>query len=420
MVRNLAAAVVPVVADEALQLLSLTLVIGPCAVACARALPWRIYSGSMIDITTNMGFVLILFLGALHAEVVNESLIANMLTVVLACMCMLFVLVFLKAVYRAILRRGKRFQFFLCHHKQGGGGFTRLLKWLLKRDRRVRRQVFLDADDLQDLNLLFGFVGNDTDTLVVICTSEILARPWCVGEMTTARLHAVDVVLVVLPCFTWPTEEFLENYASYVPGIFGIAKFGISVDMAQVTLSWLKSRSRISLPPKVTLSVLDAVAGKLAARKRGLCEYSTQAGVDSTRLVSEVEAQRRPTRSIRETCRRDHPAEHAVQLLEDLPATLTCQAVVIVDRGNWEGICAALLVREMLVSQLSTAPESSPCADRRRRPAVRHGVCVDPLHQWVLSLRTLCQTTARGGCPWRALHSIDCRGKLPLSHGVPL
>ena len=318
------------------------------------------FSASMLDITTNMGFVLILFLGALHAEVVNESLIANMLTVVLACMCMLFVLVFLRAVYRTILRRGKRFQFFLCHHKQGGGGFTRLLKWLLKRDRRVRRRVFLDADDLQDLNRLFGFVGNDTDTLVVICTSEILARPWCVGEMTTARLHAVDVVLVVLPCFTWPTEEFLENYASHVPGIFGIAKFGISVDMAQVTLSWLKSRSRISLPLKVTLSVLDAVAGKLAARKRGLCEYSTQAGVDSTRLVSEVEVQRRPSLSIRETFQRDHPAEHAVQQLEDPAATLTCQAVMIVDRGNWEGICAALLVREMLVPQLSTAPERVP------------------------------------------------------------
>ena len=267
--RNLAAAVVPVIADEALQLLSLALVIGPCAVVCARTLPWRIYSASMLDITTNMGFVLILFLGALHAEVVNESLIANILAVVLACMCTLFALVFLRAVYRAILRRGKRFQFFLCHHKQGGGGFSRLLKWRLKRDGRVRRGVFLDADDLQDLNLLFGFVGNDTDTLVVICTSEILARPWCVGEMTTARLHGVDVVLVVLPCFTWPTDEFLENYASHVPGIFGIAKFGISVDMVQVTLSWLKSRSRISLPHRVTLSVVDAVAGKLASRKRG-------------------------------------------------------------------------------------------------------------------------------------------------------
>ena len=49
---------------------------------------------------------------------------------------------------------------FLCHHKQGGGGFTRLLKWRLKRDDRVRRGVFLDADNVVDLDL---------------CTSQILA-----------------------------------------------------------------------------------------------------------------------------------------------------------------------------------------------------------------------------------------------------
>ena len=146
--RNLAAAMVPVVADEALQLLSLAIVINPCAVLCARALPWRIHLANMLDITTNMGFLLILFLAALHAEVLNESLIANMLALVLAFIIMIFSLVLLRAVYNAILRRGKKFQFFLCHHKQGGGGFTRLLKWRLKRDSRVRRGVFLDADNL--------------------------------------------------------------------------------------------------------------------------------------------------------------------------------------------------------------------------------------------------------------------------------
>ena len=151
-----------------------------------------------------------------------------------------------------------------------------MLKWRLKRHSRVRRGVFLDADNLEDLNLLFGYVGDDTDTLVVICTSEILVRPWCVREVTTARLHCVDTVLVVLPCFTWPTDDFLTHHASHVPGIVGITKFGISVDMARVTLSWLQSRSRLSLRHHVSLSVSEVVARKLVSRNRGLCEYSAQ------------------------------------------------------------------------------------------------------------------------------------------------
>ena len=338
--RNLAAATVPIILDEALQLLCLATVLGPCVVVCARALPWRIPVANMLDTTVNMGLLLIVFLAALHAEVLNESLIANMLVVVFVSICTLFALVFLKAVFKAILLRGKKFHFFLCHHKQGGGGFTRLLKCRLKRHPRVRRRVFLDADDLEDLNLLFGHVANDTDTLVVICTSEILARPWCVGEMTTARLHDVDTVLVVLPCFTWPTDNFFTKYASHVPGISELAKFGISVHMAQMTLSWLHSRPRVRLPPKILLSVADAVAGKLVSRKRGRCEYSPQPGVESTSLES--------------------PAEHVVQQLEDPKALLSCNAVVIVEQGNWEGVCAALLVRELLVPHLSTALEMVP------------------------------------------------------------
>ena len=54
-----------------------------------------------------------------------------------------------------MLLRGNTFQFFFCYHKQGGGSFARLLKLRMKRDLRVKREIFLDADNLKDLNLLF-------------------------------------------------------------------------------------------------------------------------------------------------------------------------------------------------------------------------------------------------------------------------
>ena len=58
-----------------------------------------------------------------------------------------------------------------------------------------------DSDYLEDLKILFGAVGNRTDTLVELCTAEILLRPWCVGEMVTARLHDIDTFLIRLPDF---------------------------------------------------------------------------------------------------------------------------------------------------------------------------------------------------------------------------
>ena len=213
-----------------------------------------------------------------------------------------------------------------------------------------------------------GYVGNDTDTLVVICTSEILSRPWCVGEMTTARLHGVDTILVVLPDFTWPTEDFITLYASHVPGVYGLAKFGISVSMAQVTLAWLSTKSQISLPNKLSLSVSDAVAGKLVSRKRGQCEFSPQHGVDTTRVASTV--RERPTNIHKMVFQRalsnlrggpgQTRANHIVQQVMDPAVMPTCKVVAIVDRGNWDGVCVALLVKEMLVSHLLTAVEHIP------------------------------------------------------------
>ena len=122
---------------------------------CGGVFPWRNYLSNIVDITTNAGFLLILFLAALLVEGANKPLIADMLTAIFFLLCSLVALVILSSGHNTMLRRGNTFQLFLCHHKQGGGCFARLLKLRLKRDLRVKREIFLDADNLQDLNLLF-------------------------------------------------------------------------------------------------------------------------------------------------------------------------------------------------------------------------------------------------------------------------
>merc|ERR1719442_179109 len=49
----------------------------------------------------------------------------------------------------------KPYQYFLCHHKAGAGALARLLKITLQ---RKDVHVFLDSDNLTDLDDLFGHV----------------------------------------------------------------------------------------------------------------------------------------------------------------------------------------------------------------------------------------------------------------------
>ena len=80
--RSLAVAMVPLIADEALQLLCITLVLGPCLVVCGGVFPWRNYMSNIVDITINAGFLLMLFLAALLVEGADKALIADMLTAI--------------------------------------------------------------------------------------------------------------------------------------------------------------------------------------------------------------------------------------------------------------------------------------------------------------------------------------------------
>lgn len=66
---------------------------------------------------------------------------------------------------------------------------------------QVARGTFLDFHNLLDLSLLISIVGEETEMLIVLCPEEILYRSRCAGEMSTARLHNIESVLVLIPCF---------------------------------------------------------------------------------------------------------------------------------------------------------------------------------------------------------------------------
>eukprot|EP00971_Amphidinium_carterae_P136839 2711286-Amphidinium_carterae.1 len=64
--------------------------------------------------------------------------------------------------------------------------------------------VFLDSDNLDDLDYLFEYVRSATETLVAVCSGAIFTRPWCIGEMCNAHLKRVQTLLVTLPSCQLP------------------------------------------------------------------------------------------------------------------------------------------------------------------------------------------------------------------------
>ena len=190
-----------------------------CFVEGASVFPWRVPSANYLDIATNGGFLVILFLAALFLDEVNAVFVANTLLVVFIALVTLSLVMVLRCLWVYYLKSGKKYEYFLCHHKVGGGAFARLLKMQLREHPRLQREVFLDSDNLEDLSTLFATVAHQVGSLVVLCSAEVLSRPWCVGEMTTAHRHGVDVILILFPNFRWPTEEFVSNYATHVSDI---------------------------------------------------------------------------------------------------------------------------------------------------------------------------------------------------------
>ena len=344
LLRNFALAVVPMVPDLASEIFASATVVVACTLLSVSMSPWAVHQANHLDVAMHTGLLLILLLAALQTNSVDEITVGNLLVAVFSAVMCAFLGASAWSLRLCALRLRKPFQFFLCHHKVGGGAFCRLLKVRLLGNGQVTRGVFLDSDNLQDLSLLFGIVGEKTETLVVLCTREILHRPWCVGEMTTARLHNIDTILVMFPDFEKPSRTFIDNYAG-VEGVQSLAPFGISLQMTQETLWWLGTRPWIVLPRSINSSGVDAVVEKLVGRKKGRQEMATVPSV-----LSIINSHGHNDNEEDEVChwRSRETVSHLVSEPRGWSTPAAVTVVSIVDHTNQESVCTALLVRELL------------------------------------------------------------------------
>jgi len=268
LLRNALVVLCPLLPSTSGKVLCLNLLLYGSLIMTAFSKPWRAMACNYLDIVLMTGMLVILDMGSLFVGEVDAA--------ITTVICMVFSSLMVSAILGAIIygivkhfvqKYRKPFRFFLCHQKVAAGSYARLLKMELQK-RGSRFTAFVDCDDLNDLTKLFSYVGQDTETLVILGSPDILTRKWCVGEMVTARIQKVHTVLLMWPSFTKPDQSFIENYTTIVPDITELANYNIGLREVEDMLRWINTVEAIDVAAPLTPDAVDQVVGSLTHTSR--------------------------------------------------------------------------------------------------------------------------------------------------------
>ncbi|CAE8680241.1 unnamed protein product [Polarella glacialis] len=332
LVRNVALVIVPVIPGGAIKVLLIILVLCVSSLVTSFMLPWRILECNYMEASLLAGMAVLISMGSLFMEDVDVDSVMQVCLALFIAMILLIFGVFLQGFTKYLrAKHRKPFQYFLCHQKSGAGAFARLLKCELIRMNAVKGKVFVDCDDLQDLTKLFGYVGFDTEHLIILGTKDILTRKWCMGEVTTGRLHKVKTVVVALPDYEPPSETLVQEYQVHVPDVMELAAHGISVAAVQETLRWMRELPTIEL-----LGTLDSKLTKAVCKELVVMHVSPGSmGKDSVQLSNEAEDE----------------LHEETRLVNRKAQYNGSKVAILVDYKNMEAVATALVL-QLMVSPL--------------------------------------------------------------------
>jgi len=165
---------------------------------------------------------------------------------------------------------------FISHHKAGGGTEATLMQEALERiidnesenpGHHMVAPVFLDSEDLSDLNDLKSHVRN-TMNLVLLLTEEVLKRPWVLVEIVTAYQAGVHIVPVEIykrddkSPFKYPDDKFYKklNNGELLTEAENdlIRDEGISVDDLEKALRHVFKKIAVPFSPHKSQGVREA------------------------------------------------------------------------------------------------------------------------------------------------------------------
>lgn len=251
LVRNFLIALTPValVSYPAGQLVAMSGLIILATLAQVWLKPWRTLVANTSDMLMNTGLVLVIVGAAplLEADAETRSMLGVVLAVYILTLPVAAISIIALSVYLR-WRPASKYSLFLCHHKGGAGALARYFKTMVLKHFSVT--IFLDSDQLKDLDGLFDTVKCRVEHLVVLLTAETQKRVWCAGEMATAFLNHVDIKPVICDGYTlFSEEEFLAIEASWSDSEKHLLLTnGISTDMIRDAYMHMKEIKAAVMP----------------------------------------------------------------------------------------------------------------------------------------------------------------------------
>ncbi|CAE7420058.1 SCUBE3 [Symbiodinium sp. CCMP2592] len=247
LLRNLLLPVTPMFTSTPVSLLVMGSLLTTSVAVVAYWQPWRTLLSTQVDVFGHVVLLMVLLLSALSVPDHDDPWVMIFCTI----MAFLLVMVILFAAVCSLVqyvksRLRKPFCFFMCHHKATTASLARWLKMEL-RGRGANFTTFLDLDSLTDLTQLFNYVSTQVQNFVILGSAGIVARKWCLGEMTTARLSKVESVLASLPDFNLPEESFIREISTIVPDILDLTTYGYGLSEVKASLRWLASLKTIAV-----------------------------------------------------------------------------------------------------------------------------------------------------------------------------
>ena len=85
---------------------------------------------------------------------------------------------------------------FLSHHKGGAGTKARLMKMLME-EQLGKSSVFLDVDNMSNLNELKNHVKK-SKAILLLLSKDYLTRPWVLCELVEAVLNKIPMIAIDL------------------------------------------------------------------------------------------------------------------------------------------------------------------------------------------------------------------------------
>merc|ERR1740129_678015 len=237
LLRNFCITLVPVIFPESAiwQVVLIHIMLVTSLVLTAYLMPWRTKLANVTEMVTIGGLTLFMQVAAFLVDtdkVAGKQVLASILLAVVVIIFLVAAMVVCFMGYRHFFNTGDRYGAFLCHHKDGAACLARYIKSRMTSMTNYR--IFLDSDQLEELDLIFDVVRTKTKNLVVLLTPQVLKRPWCAGEITTAYKNNIPIVLVACDDYVLPSEEGLAELASvwskqekYQLGIYGITMSSI-------------------------------------------------------------------------------------------------------------------------------------------------------------------------------------------------